>query len=64
MSGLWGLAPEFIALLGALVALFADAIVRDGRAAARAGALAAAVAALVAVVIGPGAELFGGMLVL
>jgi NADH-quinone oxidoreductase subunit N len=64
MSGLWGLAPEFIALLGALVALFADAIVRDGRAAARAGALAAAVAALVAVIIGPGAELFGGMLVL
>lgn len=64
MSELWVLAPEFIALLGALVALFADTVVRDGRAAARAGALAAIAAAVVAGIIGPGAELFGGMLVL
>jgi len=64
MTGLWRLAPEYLVLGGALVALFVDLVTPDKRAAARFGALFAAAAAVTALGIGPGGALFGGMLAL
>lgn len=63
MAQLWRLAPEFLVLAGALVALFADHLGRRSLASALAAACAFAAAAAV-VLIGPGGELFGGALAL
>lgn len=62
MGELWRLAPEFFVLAGALLALFVGA--EERRLAAWLGTGFAAAAALTAALLGPGGELFGGMMAL
>ncbi len=62
MTGLLALAPEFIVLGGALVALFADRVTRDERLAPGLASLSALAAAVVAAYIGPAGALFDGAL--
>jgi len=64
MGDLWRLIPEYLVLAGAIIVLFVDVMRLDQRWAARIGALCAVAAAISAAVIGPGGELFGGMMVL
>ncbi len=64
MSDLWRLAPEFLVLGGALVALFVDRVTPARGTAALIAAGFAAAAAAAAALIGPGGTLFSGMLAL
>ncbi len=62
MADLWRLIPEFIILVAALSALFVDRAAGEGRVAAHVGAGLAFAAGAAAVAIGPGGEMFGGMM--
>ena len=64
MGELWRLIPEYLICAGAIIALFVDLAHLDERWAPRAGALFAAAAAISAAAIGPGGELFGGVIAL
>lgn len=62
MADLWRLAPEFLVLGGALVALFTDLVTPARRIASLIAAGFAAAAAVAAAIVGSGGTLFDGML--